>query len=255
MNWDKFSEVFEWETKLICEYQNKDIAYWINFAKETGAESILELGAGSGRITIPLLESGYNVTALDYSEKMLEKLSKNYYGNGGELSIVNADMCDFSILDTYDLCIVTYSSFQHILNKEDQLKCLNLIKNHLRPLGIAAFDLDPGVMDKPHTQHKAFLYKNFNSYLDAEVEMHTSWETDIENRIRHWYDDYIISRDSDNFEILNNHIALKEVKLNEMKLLLETSGFKFLDVKGGFLNEKFTPDSYRMVISAQNSNM
>lgn len=38
---------------------------------------ILEIGCGAGRYTIPLLQSGYRITALDISQRMIEKLKKD----------------------------------------------------------------------------------------------------------------------------------------------------------------------------------
>ena len=65
---DKFAniaETYDW-----TEQSTDDIKFFLNFAKKVQGP-ILEIGAGTGRITIPLSEQGNIVTALDISESML----------------------------------------------------------------------------------------------------------------------------------------------------------------------------------------
>lgn len=42
--------------------------------QQLGIERILDLGAGTGNVTLPLIQAGYEVTAVDISRGMLEKL-------------------------------------------------------------------------------------------------------------------------------------------------------------------------------------
>ena len=65
----EFYDLFE-NNSTTRARQEKDILFWLNIAKQYG-DSILELGCGTGRITIPLIEAGFNVTGLDISESML----------------------------------------------------------------------------------------------------------------------------------------------------------------------------------------
>lgn len=61
--------------------------------------SALEIGAGTGRIALPLLERGVNITGVDISEKMTERLRAKYLAGRstqprlpwGALSVVLAD--------------------------------------------------------------------------------------------------------------------------------------------------------------------
>ena len=95
MSWNDFQKYYDWEFDIVCERQKHDVEMWKKFAGEFG-DPILELGCGSGRITIPLAEHGYDITAVDVSDKMLSDLkqkSKHLHN----ISIVQADMTDFSL--------------------------------------------------------------------------------------------------------------------------------------------------------------
>jgi 2-polyprenyl-3-methyl-5-hydroxy-6-metoxy-1,4-benzoquinol methylase len=52
-----------------------DIPFYIEFAKEIDAERILELGCGTGRVSIPLAKSGFLVNGINLSKEMLEVFS------------------------------------------------------------------------------------------------------------------------------------------------------------------------------------
>ena len=57
-------------------YLERHVDELVRFARLTDKDEVLEVGAGMGRYTIPLLERGYNVEALDLSSVLLERLAQ-----------------------------------------------------------------------------------------------------------------------------------------------------------------------------------
>ena len=53
--------------------QNDDIDYYINQIKKYNAKDVLVIGAGTGRVAIPLSKYS-NVTALDFDKERLNRL-------------------------------------------------------------------------------------------------------------------------------------------------------------------------------------
>jgi len=101
---------------------------------------ILEIGAGTGRITIPLLKQGLDVTALDIAPKMLEILKEKAKKEDIKVKTIHADMINFRLKNKFEAIIITFRTFQHIYSVNDQLKALKNIKKHLMPNGILIFD-------------------------------------------------------------------------------------------------------------------
>ena len=56
-----------------------DISYWDECCKD--AKDILEIACGTGRITLPIINSGKKVYALDYSQAMLDILKEKIKNN------------------------------------------------------------------------------------------------------------------------------------------------------------------------------
>src|SRR5882757_4868437 len=58
------------------EYRRRraDVTFYRELARRRGADHILELGAGTGRVSVPLARDGHHVVALDQSPTMLTRL-------------------------------------------------------------------------------------------------------------------------------------------------------------------------------------
>lgn len=124
--------------------QRSDIAFYVECCRECKGR-ILELGCGTGRITIPIAESGHDITGLDASPNMLAELRKKLLMKPRELqtrvNTVEGNMVNFALTEIFDLVIIPFRAFQHVLTVADQLSCLRCIRRHLRPGGRLIFDV------------------------------------------------------------------------------------------------------------------
>jgi ubiquinone/menaquinone biosynthesis C-methylase UbiE len=56
----------------VVQRRLQDVAFYRDAARDFG-DPVLELGCGTGRVTMALADSGIRVTGLDLSERMLER--------------------------------------------------------------------------------------------------------------------------------------------------------------------------------------
>lgn len=111
-----------------------DIPYYQKYAQEFGSP-ILELGAGLGRIALPLVAEGHQVHCLDISSEMCATLehSKAHLPSSQQelLEITCGDMSDYALpASKFGLAIIALRSFQ-LLSLEQQEKCLVQTRSHL----------------------------------------------------------------------------------------------------------------------------
>ncbi len=105
--------------------------------------SILDLGCGTGSMTIELAKRGYDMTALDLSEEMLSEADRRARDAGiGSILFLRGDMCSFELYGTVDHIICCLDGINHLTNRDDLLACFSLVQNYLNPGGLFLFDLN-----------------------------------------------------------------------------------------------------------------
>ena len=121
-----------------------DIEWYRRKAVESGGP-VLEMGAGTGRITIPIAEAGVGVTALDLDAGMLDALRRKAAllpaDTKRRISIHQGDMRSFAVDERFALVIIPFRAFLHNLTRDDQLAALKRAHSHLRSGGSLALNV------------------------------------------------------------------------------------------------------------------
>ena len=144
--YDQWAEIYD----SVYSYVTDDIPFYVEEALQAGGP-VLELGCGTGRVTIPIADAGVDVVGLDSSPSMLEvacrKLERSSRG-AGNLTLVEADMRALASLDTLDnkdkefgLAIIPFRGFLALMNVEDQMQALDGIRHRLVPGGRLIFNV------------------------------------------------------------------------------------------------------------------
>ncbi len=122
----------------------QDVAFYREAVRDFG-DPVLELGCGTGRITMALAEAGKRVTGLDLSERMLERAARKraalYTEERERVHLVQGDMARFDLGETFRLVIIPFRPFQHLLEVPEQMNCLECVKKHLAPGGRLILDV------------------------------------------------------------------------------------------------------------------
>jgi SAM-dependent methyltransferase len=119
---------------LECGAYTADLPVWRSLAERHG-DPILDLGAGTGRVSLDLAARGHAVTALDLDPELLEELSRR---SGGTVETVTADARDFALGRTFALCLIPMQTVQLLGGPEARTRCLRAVHEHLRPGGVLA---------------------------------------------------------------------------------------------------------------------
>ncbi|HTI80473.1 MAG TPA: class I SAM-dependent methyltransferase [Acetobacteraceae bacterium] len=118
-----------------------DVAFYQCLAQRTGGP-VLELACGTGRIALPLAESGLDVTGVDVSDGMLSIIRQKAPAH--RLTLLAQDMSALNLDRRFGCIIIAFRSFQHLLTIELQRQTLAAIHRHLAPDGRLALHLfDP----------------------------------------------------------------------------------------------------------------
>ncbi|WP_314426291.1 daptide-type RiPP biosynthesis methyltransferase [uncultured Microbacterium sp.] len=110
-------------------------------ARRTGGR-VLDLAAGGGRLTVPLVRSGMSVTAIDLSDDMLAHL-RRALPDHPQLECVVADMRAFSLPARFDLVVVGATSIT-LLDGIGRSLLYASVRRHLAADGVFAFTVAGG---------------------------------------------------------------------------------------------------------------
>ena len=110
-----------------------------------GPGRILELGAGSGRVTIPLARDGHEVIAVDQSPAMIAglraRIAKLPAAVAPRITVLPGDLCTFEAPGKFSLVIAAFNVLEHLYTRGELDACLRRVAAHLAPGGAFAFDV------------------------------------------------------------------------------------------------------------------
>lgn len=105
------------------------------------SKKALEVGCGSGRVLIPLLQAGCLVEGLDNSEDMLDSCRSRCAERGITPRLYKEEMHNFRLEHQYDTIIIPAGSFQLLEERETAVSALHNIYDHLALGGRIILDL------------------------------------------------------------------------------------------------------------------
>ena len=247
-SYDGWASVYD----SIYAYVREDIPFYIQEALRSGG-TVLELGCGTGRVTLPIVQSGIDIVGLDNSDAMLaEARSKARLPEEGQgnMDLQMGDMREFALGRTFPLVIIPFRGFLALLSVEDQVRCLDRIRKHLSPDGRLIFNIfvpDPQMLVEdedaafhlrdvtdPETGRTFVLWQQtrvdtYNQVLSIRLIID---EIDQEGAVgNRFYRDYQI-RYAHRIEVLH---------------LLERCGYEVVDLYGDFDYSPLDEESGEMV--------
>ncbi len=111
-----------------------DVPFFLNEAKKTKGQ-VLELMSGTGRVSLPLIEAGIQLTCVDLSREMLSVLRSKLRQRGLEACTHQMDVRELDLAEQFELIFVPFHAFAEILLPADRQKTMRAIHRHLTDTG------------------------------------------------------------------------------------------------------------------------
>ena len=164
-----------YDTSPILVQRTQDISFYVNSVKRYG-EPALELGCGTGRITMAVAQAGCGIVGLDLSERMLQRAGEKRAQLPPEarerVHLVRGDMTNFDLGEKFRTIMMPFRPFQHLLETEQQIACLTCAKKHLAPNGRLIVDFFHTDAERMHDPK--FLEESALSEYDLPDGRHVS---------------------------------------------------------------------------------
>lgn len=238
------SDTIEWDhiADLYDSYVHADfdIDFFIKEAANTSGE-VLELMAGTGRVSLPLLQAGARLTCVDSSSAMLARLRTKLAQQGLSAEIFQMDVRNLALHKQFGLVIIPFHSFGEITSPADQRQALLSIYEHLSEDGRFICTLHNPQKRLQTVDGQLRLYGTYPIAARQSTLMFYRYATyDATNRIVHslqFYEEYDtngIMREKRYLEA--NFSLLQKAEFESMAL---SAGFKIAALYGDYSYEPF----------------
>ena len=258
--WDDYARFYDWENaRTLCR---RDVAFWRAQALHASGR-VLELGCGTGRISVPLGKAGVQVVGLDRSESMLTRARARVRRARLErhVHLVRGDIRQLPFSDptprrsqpaahTFPLVIAPYGVLQSLLRERDLSDALGAVRRVLAPGGTFGLEL---VADLP----------SWEEYTDR-VSLEgwrgrkggtrvTLVESVIQDRRRHRtvFDQEFTEREGRTRRVHRFSLTFRTLTVRQMSTRLERAGFEISALLGDYRGGPWDPRAEVWIVMAK----
>ena len=221
---------------------------------------LLDLGCGTGSITIPLARKGYTITAVDLSAEMLAqaKAKTDALCQAGEELCIDWQQQDITALELYDAednfllfdsVIATFDTFNYILEPEALQFLLQDLADHMNDNGLLIFDIQ--------TPYKLREYLGDNIYTLHRDDVEYMWENhfDEEEQLCQMDITFFLRQENGLYQKVTERHTERVYEPELLELWLNLSGFDVLGIYQELSELPLEPDSHRAVFVARRRAM
>jgi ubiquinone/menaquinone biosynthesis C-methylase UbiE len=204
------------------------------------------VGCGTGRLALPLVQSGFTVTGADASAEMLSVArAKISSGELEELRLEELDMRSLPYREEFDALLCVNSAFNYLLEDRDVEAALRSFYQTLRTGGLLVLEMINflSIMREFHAlellhgeeeENCVFQRAIRHTFEDVtQLFYHDEFATVVENgEAQHWRERH----------------TLRMFTHNEMKHFLQDAGFKHMQCFGTYTDRQAGPKNARRLL-------
>jgi ubiquinone/menaquinone biosynthesis C-methylase UbiE len=244
MSYDDFSRFYDLLTDNV-EYE-KRADYFCRLLSMCGIEEgiLLDLGCGTGSMSVKMAERGFDVIGVDSSIGMLNAAQQKMFESGKHMLLLNQNMQEIDLYGTVDCAICVLDGINHLDSAEDVRKTFEKVSLFMNQGGAFAFDVNTVYKHKNVLADNVFVYEPDglfcvwqNSFNETDNSVEISLDFFEE-------EDSVYYRSSESF-------AERAYELGDIKKWLEDSGFEVMGIYDDLTTDEVKSDSERAVFLAR----
>lgn len=244
MSYDNFSRFYDMLTDNV-EYE-KRADYFCRLLSMCGIKEgiLLDLGCGTGSVSVKMAEKGFDVIGVDSSIGMLNAAQQKMFESGRHMLLLNQKIQEIDLYGTVDCAICVLDGINHLDSAGDVRKTFEKVSLFMNPGGAFAFDVNTIHKHKNVLADNAFVFEpdglfcvwqnNYNS-SDNSVEISLDFFEE---------EDGVYYRTGESF-------SERAYELDEIKKWLEDSGFEVVGIFDDLTTDEVRADSEKAVFLAR----
>jgi SAM-dependent methyltransferase len=140
--WDDYAPFYDWENAQTLA--RRDVPFWQRLAAAQDGR-VLELGCGTGRLTVPVARAGARVVGIDRSAPMLARARQRLRRSRASALLLRGDIrrLPFRTRAKFAMVMAPYGMLQSLTSERDLRATLAAVHGALQRGGLFAVDLVP----------------------------------------------------------------------------------------------------------------
>jgi ubiquinone/menaquinone biosynthesis C-methylase UbiE len=234
-----------------CLFPEPYMPFWMDLIKAHGSP-VLELGCGTGKITIPIAKAGFEILGLDNSEGMLAHARKKSRDLEMPIRFAQSDMVDFSLDQKFKTILLPSNNLAHLMGYREALSCFCRVCEHLDDDGVFVIDAfvpSLSILTKsPEEEEVLSKYDDPDGTGEVVVTAKAVYEPDSQiRRVK------TVQKMPDGSST-EGHLNMRMYFPQELEALLDFAGFEILEKYGSYEKEPFSSKSIKQLIVAKKSS-
>jgi SAM-dependent methyltransferase len=223
-----------------------DVPFYVGEAKRARGP-VLELACGTGRLTIPIAQSGVEVVGLDQSASMLAHARRKAGEAGVEIEWVEDDCRTFALNRTFAMIFIAFNSMQHLHDQASLAALFANVRKHLAQGGRFVFDVfNPSLAiltRDPNQRHLDRQYEDPEGRGTITLEMTAVYDDAAQVNRMKWYFSLPSQKD---FQV--EQLDVRCFFPQEVDLLVRANGFEIEAKYGDFARKAFASGDMKQVV-------
>ena len=218
--------------------------FYLDFAKEYGKDGVIDIACGTGAVLLYLAEHGIMADGTDLSEAMCRVAGEKAKQKGLDLNIFPANMTDFKS---------ARSGFMHLTTPELQRAALLNIRENLTDGGMLTFNtFDPNPAfqaEQMETKDTDYSFRlEYTNKAGKREKIYNAISYDPKTQIMSGKWKFETLDDSGNvIEERVRPLKMRQTYRQEMKYLLELTGFEIVNIYGGYRKESADEQTHNVI--------
>lgn len=248
--WDEYAPFYDWENRHTLG--RRDLPFWLRLTEEA-AGSVLELGCGTGRLSIAVARRAPRFVGIDRSGTMLERIRGRLRRArlGSRAWLVRGDIraLPFQPSARFDLVMAPYGLAQSLLRDRDLDAALRSAAAVMRAGAILGVDLVPDLPRWREYQRKVSL-RGRRGRNGPEITLIESVRQDRAHELT-MFDQEFVERRGRRREIHRCQLTFRTRTVPAMVRHLERAGFRLEALYGDYTGGEWSAEADVWVIVAR----
>lgn len=246
MSYHKFAYIYD---RLMNDV---DYQLWLHFVNtkiksltnEEDIKTVLDLGCGTGELSISLAKNGFDVSGVDISEDMLAVAEAKAAKHNVKIDFYHANMTEFEAIKQYDCVVIFCDSLNYLLDEKDIKKTFDHVYRLLKSGGIFMFDV--------HSEYKITDILQNQTFAGNDEDVSFIWNCypgTSAGSVEHDLTFFVKNEKSNLYERFDEFHIQRTFAIDTYKTWLNEIGFHKIDISADF-SETITNNSERIFFAA-----